>query len=264
MQIQINELDKALTQYVYQERITDIVDTIKSSERLFNSLAQYIDLTHFNKLSIFCDNFNLTDHSILIQQASKAFWIVDTFKQVTFNQNSDNEYYGELLFECVDIFDLSPLEAINLRWSTIFYLMTIDRLHLLNKLLIEGISLEKALDGHSVSDIKILHVDAVDCISKATSFHKLVDDGWVKSYQAKLNRKKQTDKIIPLQQIVLTKYITQHSDVDIQSAANAIECELIAESHQAMYLLKSQSRLSKTFAEWISKHLSGELKIPVC
>lgn len=262
MKTQLTEFSQALTQYTYQERIINIVNSIKCIEGLLKSLENHIELTHFTKLTILCDELKLAHDRVLSQQVVKSVWIIDTFQQIKLNQSSTYEYYGELIFECVDYFDLSPLEEINLQWSTIFTVIAIDRLYQLNTALTGSSSLESALSGHSGNHHE-LHIDAIDCISKAVVFHKLVDSGWVKSYQAKLNRKKQTDKLIPLQQIVLMKYITQHSDVDVQSAANVIEVELLGESHQALDVLKSKARLSKTFAEWISKHLSGDLKVPV-
>ena len=263
MKIQQTELTQALTQHAYQNRIINIINSIKCIDGLFKPLEINIDLIHFNKLAMLCDELKSTTDSVLMQQITKSFWVIDTFQQIKPNHKSKHEYYGELLFECVDVFDLSPLEEINLKWSTIFSLMAIDRLFQLKTALTESVSLESALDGYTTDGITALHIDAIDCASKALTFHKLVDEGWVKSYQAKLNRKKQTDKLIPLQQIVLIKYIKQHSDTNVQSAANAIEAELLAESHQALDVLKSKTRLSKTFAEWISNHLSGELKVPI-
>ena len=100
-----------------------------------------------------------------------------------------------------------------------------------------------------VPDLKLLYIDIIECSSKAQTFGKLLDKGWVQSYLAKQRVRAKTIKVNPLKRIVLLRLISEHRDVDSLSAANAIECQLIAENCPELSLIKSDKRRAKKINE---------------
>ena len=260
----LKSLASALIQTTFQPRINDILSFIKQPNHVVELLSNKNYPLPINLLRHeFIEALNGLDDKILISNATKVFWMIDTFQSLYIHDELGSDTYGYLLFKSLDVFDFTPSESLNINWTTIFIIATFDRICQLHYWLITATELEKARVGNIQMYCQKLHIDAIDCIAKATTFKKLVDDGWIKSYQAKLNRKKQVDRLMPLQNIVLTRYIKYHRNADIQSAANAIECELLEAKCLELNLLKSKQRFAKTFAEWLTKHQKGELKITV-
>lgn len=206
--------------------------------------------------------------SILI----KAFWIIDTYQGSSeyYRERLDCESnvfsdmaFGKHLFGSIDFFDLSPLEELQVTWVHLFSVIALDRLAQLYFISIKATVHEKLLMQHKIQNVKLIYIDVIDCVSKAKTFEKLLDEGWVKSYHAKRTGMVKIAKLNPLKKIVLIRCIKEHRDVDHLSAANAIECQLVEENCPELSLLTSKKRRAKTFAEWISALRNGALKVPV-
>ncbi|WNC68170.1 hypothetical protein RI845_16790 [Thalassotalea nanhaiensis] len=259
METELTDLAQALTQSEKQKRIELIKEVINDSSALFNNLNDHIDISHFQKLFAIV-NSTISDDNLLSQSITKSFWVLELLLAANTNQPN---YHGKLLFEYMDIFDISPKESLSLSWSTIFAITAIDRLCELCASFDNEVNLEKALAHQAKQSAERLHLDAIDCGSKAMVFTKLIDENWASSYLSKLQTAKRVAKTDKLKGIVLIRYIREHTDVDVTSAANAIESQLVSENCPELSSLRSEARRAKTFAEWINKHKEGELKIPI-
>jgi len=199
----------------------------------------------------------------------KAYWLIDTFQvndglnlnHLDHDSNGLSDIaFGQHFFSCINYFDLSPLEELQVTWSHIFSVVALDRLA---QLYFYSVKATELAMQQKLSTLKLLYIDLIDCSSKSQTFELLLDDGWVKSYYAKHRGMAKITKLNQLKKIVLIRCIKEHSDVDPLSAANAIECQLVEENCPELSLLKSEKRRAKTFAEWISDLRNGVLKVPV-
>lgn len=202
----------------------------------------------------------------------KAYWIIDTYQGTSEYSlellGSDSNVFSELpfgkhLFASIDLFELSPIEDLQVTWTHLFSVIALDRLARLYYISVKETEFDKLFMQHQTPNFKLIYIDLIDCISKAITFKKLLDDGWVKSYHAKQRGMARLTKLNQLKRIVLIRCVSEHRDVDHLSAANAIECQLVAENCPELSLLKSEKRRAKTFAEWISDLRNGLIKIPI-
>jgi len=264
-------INEHLIKAKYNEQIELSVSLLSELPSVFQALEK-IDYP-LNRCSFDCISSlkNLTPsdvESILI----KAYWIIDTYQgsseynleRLDCESNVFSDIaFGKHLFGSIDFFDLSPLEDLQVTWAHLFSVIALDRLAQLYFISIKATEFEKLLMQHEISNLKLIYIDLIDCVSKAKTFEKLLDDGWVKSYYAKQRGMAKITKLNQLKKIVLIRCIKEHRDVDHLSAANAIECQLVAENCPELSLLKSEKRRTKTFAEWISDLRNGLLKVPV-
>jgi len=264
---EFNVLNEHLIKAQYKEQIDLSLSLLHEEINVFKNLENigYPLDSAAHKCITTLRELSLSDvESMLV----KVYWIIDTF-QVTNGYIFDHESnglgdiaFGQHLFHCIDYFDLSPIEELQVEWSHIFSVAALNRLAQLYFFSVKETDLEKQFTLRQSPNLKRLYIDLIDCVAKAQTFGKLLDNGWVKSYLAKQRGMAKITKINALKRIVLIRCIKEHRDVDCLSAANAIECQLIEEKCPELSLIKSKVRRSKTFAEWISKLRNGTLKIP--